>query len=63
MRRFGPTLLIISAVVLLMAAVVYARSNGSVADIPLKEAKLNIEHNATDRCFRSRAMGRWPSWA
>jgi hypothetical protein len=48
MRRFGPALLILSAVVLLMAAVVYARSNGSAAEIPLKEAKLNIEHNATD---------------
>ena len=48
MRRFGPVLLIFSAVVLLMAAVVYARSNDSAADIPLKEAKLNIEHNATD---------------
>jgi hypothetical protein len=48
MRRFGPALLIPSAVVLLMAAAVYARSDGSATDIPLKEAKLNIEHNATD---------------
>jgi hypothetical protein len=48
MRRLGPVLLIFSAVVLLMGAVVYAQSNDSAADIPLKEAKLNIEHNATD---------------
>ena len=32
-----------------MSAAVYARSGGSAADIPLKEAKLNIEHNATDK--------------
>ncbi len=46
MRRFGPALLILSAIALLSAAAVHA---GSAAVIPLKDAKLNIEHNATDR--------------
>ncbi len=32
----------------LTAGVVYAGSGGSAAVIPLKDAKLNIEHNATD---------------
>jgi hypothetical protein len=60
MRRLGPTLLFILAVALLSAAAVYANSGsgvggesaraapGPVAVIPLKDAKLNIEHNATD---------------
>ncbi len=47
MRLFGPTLLTLSAAALLSAAAVYA-GDGSAA-VPLKEAKLNIEHNATDK--------------
>jgi hypothetical protein len=52
MRLFGPTLVTLSAAGLLSAAVVYAGSGtaaGSAAVVPLKEAKLNIEHNATDK--------------
>ena len=49
MRRFAPTLLCILAAFLLSAAAVSARSSsGATAVIPLKDAKLNIEHNATD---------------
>ena len=50
MGRFGPTLVILLAAALVAAAVVYADSGGGVATsvVPLKEAKLNIEHNATD---------------
>lgn len=49
MKRFSPALLILFAGALLSAAVVQARSGASVAAVvPLKEAKLNIEHNATD---------------
>jgi hypothetical protein len=49
MERFGPTLVMLAAA-LVAAAVVYADSGGGVAAsvVPLKEAKLNIEHNATD---------------
>ena len=52
MRRFSTAALLVAAVALLSAAAVYAGSRsvaGSAAVIPLKEAKLNIEHNATDR--------------
>jgi hypothetical protein len=45
MRLLGTTFLVLLAVTLLGAAAVHARSG---AVIPLKEAKLNIEHNATD---------------
>ena len=62
MRRFAPKILIPFPVVLLSAAAVYAgtgtgsgtvgkqpaRAAAASADIPLKDAKLNIEHNATD---------------
>jgi hypothetical protein len=56
MRRFGPAFAIVLPAALLSAAVVYAGSGGSgvrsaraaPAVVPLKEAKLNIEHNATD---------------
>jgi hypothetical protein len=49
MKRFGPALVILTAA-LVAAAVVHADSGGGVAAsvVPLKEAKLNIEHNATD---------------
>jgi hypothetical protein len=51
MRRFGPTLVILLAAALVAAAVVYADSGGGVTAsvVPLKDAKLNIEHNATDK--------------
>jgi hypothetical protein len=51
MRRFGPTLVILLAAALVAAAVVYAGSGGGVTAsvVPLKDAKLNIEHNATDK--------------
>src|SRR5918995_6529163 len=51
MRRFGPALVILLAAALVAAAVVYAGSGGGVTAsvVPLKDAKLNIEHNATDR--------------
>jgi hypothetical protein len=49
MRRFGPALLILSAVVLFTSTAVFAGAASSAADVPLKEAKLNIEHNATDK--------------
>lgn len=59
MRLFRRTLLILSSAGLLSAAAVYAGSGaggealarataGSAAAVPLKDAKLNIEHNATD---------------
>jgi hypothetical protein len=54
MRVLAPTFLFVLATALLSAAAVYAGSGGggaaarSTATIPLKEAKLNIEHNATD---------------
>ena len=58
MRRFAPTFLFILAAALLSAAAVYAGSgSGSGREsaraaaapaVPLKDAKLNIEHNATD---------------
>lgn len=59
MRRFGPTSLILVLVALLSSAALYAGSSGagerpasatagSAKVIPLKDAKLNIEHNATD---------------
>jgi hypothetical protein len=60
MRRLGPLFLLVSAVALLLAAVVYGGFGGvrdrsarglagSAAAVPLKDAKLNIEHNATDK--------------
>src|SRR5918995_7229212 len=51
MRRFGPALVILLAAALVAAAVVYAGSGGGVTAsvVPLKDAKLNIEHNATDK--------------
>lgn len=48
MRGLGPTLLILSSIALIAVAGVYADSGSGVA-VALKEAKLNIEHNATDR--------------
>jgi hypothetical protein len=58
-RRLGPTFLTLSSAVLLSSAVAYAglggdgnspaRATARSAAIPLKEAKLNIEHNATDK--------------
>ena len=53
MRGFGPTLAVGATAALLSAAAVYAASGGDAASgaaavVPLKEAKLNIEHNATD---------------
>jgi hypothetical protein len=61
MRRFAPLFVISSAVVLLISGAVYARAGsggggqqsaraaaGSPAVVPLKDAKLNVEHNATD---------------
>jgi hypothetical protein len=49
MGRFGPTLVILAAA-LVAASVVYAASGGggAASAVRLKEAKLNIEHNATD---------------
>ena len=60
MRRFRPTLLILLSltllsVAMLSAAVVHAGSGKAAKPaqrsgvIPLKDAKLNIEHNATDK--------------
>jgi hypothetical protein len=55
MRRFGSTLVFILAAALLAAAAVSAGSGGgssateSTESLPLEGAKLNIEHNATDR--------------
>jgi hypothetical protein len=61
MRRFAPLFVISSAVVLLISGALYARAGsggggelsvraaaGSATVLPLKDAKLNIEHNATD---------------
>jgi hypothetical protein len=58
-RRLGPTLVTLSFAALLSSAVAYAgfggvgdpparATDGSGAAIRLKDAKLNIEHNATD---------------
>jgi hypothetical protein len=47
MRRFGPLVLTLLAAILVLAATVSARP-GEPAAVPLKDAKLNIEHNATD---------------
>jgi hypothetical protein len=54
MRRYGPTLILLAALTSTAAAV--AASSGdtraaarSPAVVPLKDAKLNIEHNATDK--------------
>jgi len=52
MRLFGPTIMIVLPAALLSTAAVYAGSGGtgrSAAVGPLKDAKLNIEHNATDK--------------
>lgn len=57
MRRLGPTFVTLSSAALLSSAAVYAglaelparATGGSAAAIPLKDAKLNIEHNATDK--------------
>jgi hypothetical protein len=61
MRLFGSSFLILLSAVLLSAATVYAGSRSeadrgaardaadSAAVVPLKDAKLNIEHNATDK--------------
>jgi hypothetical protein len=59
-RRLGPTLVTLSSAALLSFAVAYAglggvadpparATDGSAAAIRLKDAKLNIEHNATDK--------------
>ena len=54
MRLLASTFLFVLAAALLSAVAVYAGSDGSgtaaenAATIPLKDAKLNIEHNATD---------------
>jgi hypothetical protein len=54
MRVLAPIFLLVLAAALLSAAAVYAGSGGgaaaakNAATIPLKDAKLNIEHNATD---------------
>ena len=50
MRRLAPSLVVLFSVALISAAAVYAGSGGagSAAVVPLKDAKLNIEHNATD---------------
>ena len=60
MRRFAPMILALFPAALLLAAAVYAgpgsgtigkqpaRTAAASAAIPLKDAKLNIEHNATD---------------
>ncbi len=50
MRRFGPLILTLLSAALVLAATVSAGSGaaGSAAVVPLKDAKLNIEHNATD---------------
>jgi hypothetical protein len=47
MKRLLPGLLILPAIAVLVAACA-GRSDAAKDDIPLKEAKLNIEHNATD---------------
>jgi hypothetical protein len=58
MRLRRPTLLIVSSIALLAAAGVHAAIGGKAAGraaggpaavVPMKEAKLNIEHNATDK--------------
>ena len=60
MRRLRVTFSMLSAAALVSTGVVYAESGGggapsaraqavSAAVVPLKEAKLNIEHNATDK--------------
>jgi hypothetical protein len=60
MRRFTQAFSILLATASILAAAVYAGSwsgaqpparatTASAADVPLKDAKLNIEHNATDR--------------
>jgi hypothetical protein len=53
MRRFAPIFLCVVTVAFLSSAAVYAGSRESgertrAAAVPLKDAKLNIEHNATD---------------
>jgi hypothetical protein len=59
-RRHGPTLVTLSLAALFSSAIAYAglsgaagrpalAPRGSVAAVPLKDAKLNIEHNATDK--------------
>jgi hypothetical protein len=48
MRRFAPTLLLVAAAALVAVAAVYARP-GAQKVVRLKEAKLIIEHNATDK--------------
>jgi hypothetical protein len=45
MKRLGR----ISPVLLCVAALAVSAEAGSAAEVPLKDAKLNIEHNATDR--------------
>jgi hypothetical protein len=54
-RRLGPVLMTLSLAVLFSSAIAYAglsgskdRPAGSAAAVRLKDAKLNIEHNATD---------------
>ena len=55
MRRFGPTVILSAA--LLSAAALYGATGepsahttaSAAAVVPLKDAKLNIEHNATDK--------------
>jgi hypothetical protein len=49
MRRFVPTFLTLGLVALLSSTAMYAGSDDARRVVPLKEAKLNIEHNATDR--------------
>ena len=60
MRRLGPTLMTLSLAALCSSAIAYAglsgagdrpalAPEGSAAAIRLKDAKLNIEHNATDK--------------
>jgi hypothetical protein len=45
MRLLGPTFLTLALASLLSSAALYGRPSAAV---PLKEAKLNVEHNATD---------------
>ena len=60
MRRLGPALLTLSLAALFSSAIAYAglsgagdrparAPDGSAAAVRLKDAKLNIEHNATDK--------------
>jgi hypothetical protein len=59
-RRFGPTLVTLSLAALVPSAIAYAglsgggdrtawAPDGSATAVRLKDAKLNIEHNATDK--------------